>query len=177
MIITETARLILRTWTLEDVDFGLAIWGNKEVVKHIGLDKPLDREGVLETIKKGIDHQMRNGYQHWAVMQKDTNEIIGACGFNEFHQVHEHERSIELVFHFMPKAWGQGYATEAAEACLNYAHEFIKSDRIIAGVEEGNIRSIRVLDKLGFQYLGLVYFDDTKTFEPMYEFRLTPQHL
>ena len=176
MIITETERLIIRTWTLDDLPYGMALWGNKEIIKHIGLEKPMTREEVLESIKKGIDHQIKNGYQHWAVILKSSNDIIGACGFNTFHQVKEKEHSIELVFHFMPDAWGNGYATEAAEACLNYAHEHIKTDRIIAGVEGGNIRSIKILDKLGFNYKGLIYFEDSKKFEPMYEFRLTPQH-
>ncbi len=175
MIIAETKRLLLRTWTLDDLSAGMNIWGDKDVIKYLGLERPMTKEEVLDSIKRGIDHQIKYGYQHWAVVSKETGELIGACGFSSFKQYREQEVSIELAFHFVQKAWGYGYASEAAEACLDYAHDNLKIDRIVAGVEEGNIRSIRILNKLGFRYLGLVYFDDTKTFEPMYEFRMTPK--
>jgi len=175
MIILETDRLILRTWELTDEDAGFAIWGDKEVVKYIPTAEVLAREQVVASIKRGIDHQIKYGYQHWAVVLKENQRLIGACGFNHLDDESENGLSradaitIELSFHFQRSFWGNGYASEAAEACIAYAKEKLDVKRIVAGVNRQNVRSVRILEKLDFNYMGLVYFDDTKTFEPMFE--------
>jgi len=175
MVILETERLVLRTWELTDVDAGYAIWGDKEVVKYLPSAKVLTREEVVESIKRGIDHQIKYGYQHWAVILKESNQLIGACGFNHFDDVHVDDEAIaspetvEMSFHFQRPYWGNGFASEAAEACIHYAEANFTARRIVAGVNEQNVRSVRILEKLYFTYLGLVYFEDSHAFEPMFE--------
>ncbi|MDN5300198.1 MAG: [ribosomal protein S5]-alanine N-acetyltransferase [Clostridiales bacterium] len=172
MIILETERLILRTWELTDVDAGYAIWGDREVMKFLPSVKVMTRDEVVTSIKKGIDHQIKYGYQHWAVILKENDQLIGACGFNRFDDANESSavsETIEMSFHFQRPYWGNGFASEAAAACVAYAEENFSAKRIVAGVDEQNVRSVRILEKLYFTYLGLVYFEDSHTFEPMFE--------
>lgn len=177
MVILETDRLILRTWELTDVDEGFAIWGDKEVMRYIPDATILTKDQVLDSIKRGIDHQMKYGYQHWAVILKSEQKLIGSCGFNHFDNPtekdhHESFQTIEMAFHFQKNYWGNGYASEAAEACVAYAIEHFTADRIVGGVNKQNVRSVRILEKLHFTYLGLMYFEDSQSFEPMFERRL-----
>ena len=174
MIILETERLILRTWELTDVEEGYAIWGDKEVMRYFPDATILNREQVLDSIKRGIDHQMKYGYQHWAVILKAENKLIGACGFNHFEDRSDNgyenlPETIEMAFHFQKNYWGNGYASEAAEACVDYALDNFSVKRIVAGVNKQNVRSVRILEKLNFIYLGLMYFEDNQSFEPMFE--------
>lgn len=174
MIIIETERLILRTWELTDIEAGYSIWGDKEVLKFIPTATVLTKEQVEASIRRGIDHQMRFGYQHWAVTLKESGKLIGACGFNHYvsgeeENPEEKGTTIELSFHFQRSYWGNGYASEATEACIAYAKENFEAKRIIAGVNRQNVRSVRILEKFGFRYIGLVYFEDSELFEPMFE--------
>lgn len=173
MIIIETERLILRTWDIEDVASGLAIWGDKEVMASVLEAKVLSDLEIKEKIKRGIDHQMRYGYQHWAVVLKSTGQVIGDCGFNTYYDdesLKTGTRMIELSFHLAKSFWGKGYATESAKACIDYAGEKDLADVVIAGVNKDNIRSTKILEKLGFEYKGLVYFEALDSFEPMFEY-------
>lgn len=165
MVIANTPRLILRTWAIEDVKNGFEIWGDSSVMKYVDSGIALTLEQVKKTIEAGIRHQEKFGYQHWAVVEKASSKIIGACGFNSTEYVGE----IELVFHFVPSIWDQGYATEAAKVCVEFAFDQIKPIKIIAGCHPENEASKKVLLKSGFSFVGSKWFDDTKREEPCFE--------
>ena len=61
---------------------------------------------------------------------------------------------LELAYHLARPFWGQGYATEAARACLAYARDVLMATRITAGVHPDNPGSRRVLEKMGFHRVG-----------------------
>lgn len=163
--ILETDRLLLRVWAIEDIDTGISIWGDSDVMKYIDSGRTLNREEVENSLKAGILHQQKYGFQHWAVIQKEENKIIGCCGFN----CTEEENVLELVFHFAKKYWGNGYATEAAKACLEYGFKKLKTNKIIAGAHPENKASQNVLEKIGFTHKGMQWFEDTQQEEPVYE--------
>ena len=66
---------------------------------------------------------------------------------------------IDLGYRFMKKFWGQGYATEAAFACLHYGFDILDLKQIIGRALPGNLASISVLEKCGMSYLGEEYVD------------------
>jgi [ribosomal protein S5]-alanine N-acetyltransferase len=165
MEILRTARLTLRTWTLDDLDAGFVIWGDPEVMRYIDSGEPESWEEVRASISAGIHHQEKYGHQHWAVIENKSEKLIGACGFNRT----EDQGAIELVFHFAKEFWGKGYATEAAKACVAYAAEILKPKKIIAGCHANNDASKKVLMKVGFDFVGNRWFDDTKQEEPCFE--------
>jgi ribosomal-protein-alanine N-acetyltransferase len=163
--ILSTDRLSLRTWTEADLNAGYAIWGDAEVMRFIGSGEPNALEEIRASIQTGIRHQQKYGHQHWAVVEKFSGKIIGACGFNRT----ENDGEIELVFHFENDSWGKGFATEAVKGCIEFASRTLKPTKIVASCHPDNIASKRVLQKEGFTYRGDRWFEDTSTEEPCFE--------
>ncbi len=142
----ETERLILRTWESDDAADALAIWGDVEVMRYVG--QPLGHlDAARRTLERAAAAQELHGVSLWAVLEKVSGEIVGACGFHFEAEGPE----FELAYHFKPGHWGRGFATEAAGACVLYASETLRATKIIASVKTGNAASLRVLEKLGFK--------------------------
>ena len=171
--ILRTSRLVLRTWTIEDSALGFEIWGDPNVMKYVDSGEPQNIEQVQRSIEARIKHQEKFGYQHWAVVEIESNCIIGACGFNST----ENPDEVEMVFHFNKKSWGKGFASEAAEACLDFIFSNFNINKVIAGCHPDNQASIKVLTKLGFSFIGNKWFADTKREEPCFELARSRNHL
>lgn len=170
MEILRTARLALRTWTEDDLAAGFSIWGDAQVMKFIDNGEPQTLEEVRSSLRSGIRHQQKYGFQHWAVVELASEKVIGACGFNRT----EHDGELELVFHFARAAWGKGIATEAAVGCIEYAKRVLQPKKIVAGCHPDNAASQRVLSKVGFSFIGNRWFEDTQREEPCFELIVEP---
>jgi len=145
-IILETERLLLRTWQSDDAADAFAIWGDRDVMRYVG--QPLgDLRAAQRTLERAAAAQDLHGASLWAVVEKVSGEIVGACGFHFEAEGPE----FELAYHFKPGHWGRGFATEAAQACVLYASETLHATKVIAGVKTGNVASLRVLEKVGFK--------------------------
>lgn len=165
MEILSTTRLTLRTWNLNDVPRAHSIWGDPEVMKYVDGGKPLSAEDIKRAIEAGIRHQTAFGFQHWAVIDNQSQNLVGSCGFNKSEGLNQ----IEMVFHFSKPSWGRGFATEAAKGCIDFALAKIHPNKIIAGCHPENKASMRVLEKVGFQFVGNKWFEDTQREEPYFE--------
>jgi ribosomal-protein-alanine N-acetyltransferase len=160
----ETERLLLRTLRLEDINEVMKFWGNEEVMEYCY------GAGSRERVENSISHYAQNhekrGYSVYLVIIKETGETIGACGYNPTKNADE----IELIYHYKKESWGKGYATEAAKACIKYASENCKNiSKITASVDPRHDASMKILEKLGFNYSHSEYCDITKQIEPYYE--------
>ena len=154
--ILETERLILRSWTMSDAPKLFEICNDAEVMKHIGTRKPFENiEQANEFLRWAKNYERENGFCRWAVVEKSSGEIIGSCGFARPHATKE----IELGYLFARKSWGNGFATEAAEACLLHGFENFKFREIIAITDLENAASHRVLEKIGFAQMGIEKID------------------
>ena len=100
-----------------------------------------------------VDGQAKNGFSLWAVELLDTREMIGVCGVVH---VDGTGPDVELVYEFQRSAWGQGYATEAARACLDAALGPLGLRRVIALAYPENAQSIRIMQKLGMRDQGTI---------------------
>jgi RimJ/RimL family protein N-acetyltransferase len=148
--ILETERLILRAWSPADAEAGFQIWSDAEVMRYVGTGQPnADLEQTRGWLGRMIAHQAKHGCCYWAVVEKETGELIGSCGM-----AHRLEGGAELDFGYTlaRSRWGRGYATEAAAACLRYAFENLRLKELAASVDSRNIASRRVLEKVGFVY-------------------------
>lgn len=163
LIITETARLFLRTLKKDDIDDLMIIWGDEDVMIHCG--GAGNREWEIKALEFYINLHMEKGYSPYAVILKENNELIGVCGFNPPHG----DGHLELMYHFAKRYWGKGYATEAAKACINYAKVNLNIDIIAALIDKNNGESENVLRKLGFKYKGNEWHSISKKEEPCYE--------
>jgi len=162
VIIAETHRLILRTLNESDLDALMSVWGDQEVMRYSGGAGTREREE--NALKFYITLYKENGYSPYAVIEKKNQGFLGVCGFNPPSENGE----IELVYHFAKKHWGMGYATEAAEACIDYAKNHFLTDKIAAFIDPENIGSENVLKKLGFEYKGAKFHQGSQKIEPYF---------
>lgn len=85
---------------------------------------------------------------YWAIALKQSNEIIGTCGFNYW--IKEHNRA-EISYDLSPSFWGKGIMTKALTQIVQLAVDEMKINRIQATVAVDNFRSIKILEKLNFK--------------------------
>lgn len=170
-VLAETPRLYLRTWTLEDVPAGLRIWGDPEVMRFVDGGRPEDEAEVRASIAAGIRHQQAHGCQHWAVVEKASDQLIGCAGFHLF----EGGPDLELVVHFAREWWGRGLAQEACRAAIQLAWERLRAPRLVCGVHPDNHPSRRLVEALGFTQVGVHQFEDGDEPEPFFELRPPPR--
>ncbi|MEH1926401.1 GNAT family N-acetyltransferase [Nostoc sp.] len=147
-MILETQRLFLREMTLSDLDALLLVLGDAESMRYY--PKPFDSEMV----EKWIDRQRRNYAQHglglWAMVLKATGEVIGDCGL-VWQEVEGHQE-LEIGYHVRRDQQMQGYATEAASTCQEYAFNVLDTARrVISLIRPENIPSRRVAEKNGLK--------------------------
>jgi ribosomal-protein-alanine N-acetyltransferase len=90
---------------------------------------------------------------HWVIVKKDTDEMIGECGFEYWFRFHNR---LELAYHMHPEYWGQGIATKALATIFRYAYEQMEVNRIEGFTILDNPASHRVLEKLGFAHEGVL---------------------
>lgn len=154
--ILETERLILRTWTYKDADAMFEICREPEVMFHIGDRKPYESvEKAKEFLNWAVRYQKENGFCRWAVIEKSSGKIIGSCGF-----ARREMEEVELGYLFAREKWGNGFATEAARACLKYGFENLGFTKIIALTDVDHTKSQNVLEKIGFTPREVVKTDD-----------------
>lgn len=154
--ILETTRLILRTWTLADAESLFEICRDDEVMKYIGTGKGYKNlQEAEDFLDWATAYQTENGFCRWAVVEKLSGEIIGSCGFARPHGTTE----IELGYLLARKHWGRGFATEAANECLQFGFNKLDFREIIALTDLENTASQKVLEKIGFVKRGVEIYN------------------
>ena len=108
---------------------------------------PFDRPAVERWIQRALASYAEHGCGLYAVLLLETGEFLGDCGFL-FQEV-EGVPELELAYHLGRRYWNQGYATEAARACRDYAFETLGRQRLISLILPVNLASRRVAEKVG----------------------------
>ena len=145
--ILETPRLVLRRPVLEDLDDLWALYCDPEITRYIP-DAPKTYQEAREELE-----WHRNGHPHnpnlglWATIHKDTGKFIGRCGLLPW--TIEDQQEIEVAYTIARAFWGQGLASEAASAILQYAFNTLKLLRLVCLIDPDNIASQRIAEKIG----------------------------
>lgn len=142
---TETERLLIRKFNMEDLQAVYEYTSDANVMKYIP-------EGVFteEMAKDFIEQNLREEAEKFAVILKGENTLIGHIFFGKYFGDHTYE----IGWVFNPKFYNKGYATEAAKAMLQYAFEEKKLHRVIATCQPQNPPSYRVMEKIGMRREG-----------------------
>src|SRR5262245_6929582 len=106
------------------------------------------REWSEQRIRDSVALFGRRGVGLWLAYEKKRGEVVGFCGFLELPSLHPDP---QLVYALFERFTGIGYATEMAVASIAEAHRHPGFSTIVAGVDEVNVASVRVLEKLGFR--------------------------
>lgn len=149
-MILETKRLYLREMTQEDfpslckyLQDAEAMYAYEHAFSDAEVQEWLDRQ-----IKRYCDF----GFGAWAVILKETDEMIGQCGLTM--QDIDDKQVPEIGYLLMRSQWHKGYATEAAIACKEYAFDVLNKNEVYSIIRDTNIASQNVAKRNGMTVCG-----------------------
>ena len=144
----ETKRLRLREYTWEDFDALSDILCDAETMKYY--PAPYDEDGVRRWIRWSLDNYETFGFGLWAMERKDTGEFLGDCGLTL--QIIDRKIRPEVGYHVRRDRWGQGFATEAARACRDWAFTHTPFGTLYSYMNAENAASRAVAEKNGMTF-------------------------
>lgn len=145
----KTANLNLRAFSEKDTDDLHHILMGDHVLQYFPNGSPPSREQVSKMILNLLKHWDEHGYGLWAVESRPTGELMGRSGLQYLTDTNE----VEVDFILGTQFWGQGFATEAGQASLQYGFENLELDMMVGIVHTDNVASQRVLEKIGMQFM------------------------
>lgn len=161
MHILDTARLRLRTLTLDDAAIYLQVLNTPLFINWIG-DRQIRTEAqAREALAVGpLTMQSMRGFSLYLVERKDDGAAIGMCGLIKRETLHD----VDLGYAYLPEFAGQGYASEAAAGVLAHARS-LGLKRVVAITSPGNAASDAVLRRVGMRFEKMVKLtaEDTGT--------------
>lgn len=148
-MITETERLYLRELTQDDFDAIKRVLQDDEAMRFY--EGAFTDDEVHVWLDRQIDRYNMHGFGLWAAVLKENDEIIGQCGLTM--QPWKGQEVLEVGYLFEREYWHRGYATEAAEACKEYAFSVLGVDEVCSIIRDSNIASQNVALRNGMMLI------------------------
>jgi len=159
-IVAVTERMLLRRFTMDDVDHLYMLDGDPEVMRFLS-DNRTPREFIRDTFLPGVirTYERFPGFGHWAAIDKRTREFVGWFGLRLANDDAQGEP--ELGYRLRRRYWGQGLATEGSRCAIEMAFSMPEVQRVWAQTMAVNVGSRRVMEKCGMRYVRTFheYFD------------------
>lgn len=146
-MILETERLYLRRLEQSDYSDLCKMLQDEEVM--YAYEHAFSDEEVQEWLDRQLKRYEEYGFGLWAVILKETGELIGQCGLTI--QECKGKQVLEIGYLFQKDYWHKGYATEAAVACKQYAFETLKAKEVFSIIRDNNIPSQHVAKRNGMK--------------------------
>jgi ribosomal-protein-alanine N-acetyltransferase len=146
----QTDRLVLRPIGTDDADALHRISNEPAVRRYLWDDETVQMATIRGLISQSSRMFSEEGIGLFGVRRRDSENLIGFCGFTRLEGMEEPELAYELT----RGTWGEGLATEMSRVCLRYAFEEASLERVIAGADPENVASQRVMEKLGMSSVG-----------------------
>lgn len=163
-IVFETPRLLLRQFATTDAHLIYRLNSNTKVLTYLHEPVLHSLDNAAAIIENIILPQYANQLGRWAIIEKANNEFLGWCGLKSRPELGE----IDIGYRLLEEAWGRGVATEAALYSLQYGFNHLQLDSIVGRAHIENTASIRVLEKLGMQFVRQEMVDDC----PVYTYHI-----
>ncbi|MBP1563259.1 MAG: GNAT family N-acetyltransferase [Oscillospiraceae bacterium] len=144
-MILETKRLLLRE--MKGDDFGALCRIMQDEQTMYAYEGAFGEQEVQDWLDRQLSRYRENGFGLWAVVLKETGEMIGQCGLTI--QPWKNEKVLEIGYLFQRAFWHNGYASEAAIACKKYAFEVLKANEVCSIIRDTNIPSQKVAERNG----------------------------
>lgn len=145
-IVATTERLELRKFSLQDAPGFFEMNNDLEVIRYTG-DRAFHDLAETEAFILNYDQYDKYGYGRWALYEKVTRAYVGFCGL----KYSDEKKETDIGFRLIRKYWNLGLGTEAARAALKIGFLDCKLEKIVGRAMQGNLASIRVLEKMGMQ--------------------------
>lgn len=156
-VFLETERLLLRRFTMDDVDSVAALDADPEVMRYISGGVATPREEIeTDYLPAWLSYYERfEGFGFWAAHEKSSGDFIGWFHFRSppNHEVDD----VELGYRLVRSAWNKGYATEVSRALIAKGFTELGVRRVFAYTMVVNGASRRVMEKAGLKFQRVVH--------------------
>ena len=152
-VFLETERLVLRRFTVEDVDLLVELDSDPEVMQFITGGRATPRQEVeAEILPAYLDYYERDErFGFWAAIERSSGDFVGWFHFRPGSE--DEPDQVELGYRLRRSAWGKGYATEGSCALIEKGFVDLGVERVYATTMVVNVASRRVLEKSGLRYV------------------------
>jgi RimJ/RimL family protein N-acetyltransferase len=160
LTVIETDRLVLRRLATDDAEFINELLNQPSFLRYIGDKEVRNSADAVRYIQTGpIASYERFGFGLYLVELKETGASIGICGLLKRDSLPD----VDVGFAFLPSYWSQGYAFESASAVMTYGREVLGLRRIVAITSLDNDASIRLLERIGLRFEGLIKLSEDQS--------------
>jgi RimJ/RimL family protein N-acetyltransferase len=146
----RTERTLLRPWRADDRPFFAELNADPEVMRHF--PATLDREQSDAVASRIMDHITKHGFGFWALEIPGVMPFAGFVGLAHVPFDAPFTPAVEIGWRLVRAAWGRGYASEAARACVHFAFDDLRLAEIVALTVPANTRSRAVMERIGMQH-------------------------
>jgi RimJ/RimL family protein N-acetyltransferase len=149
-VFLTTDRLVLRRFTLDDVEDVLALDSDPLVRRFVEDGEPVTRESTVEMIEHWLTYHERSElFGFWAAIERSTGRFLGWFHFRPGEGHGDDEP--ELGYRLIASAWGRGFATEGSIALIDRGFSTGRIRRVLAETMAVNVGSRRVMEKIGMR--------------------------
>ncbi len=152
-MILKTERLNLRPLEAEDAAAIHLMMSDAEVMAFWDSEVIDDPALTLDIVERHLDEAGRDEARYWTMQLAADGGFLGLCDLSEIDR--RHSRA-DVGFMVARRYWGGGYTFEAMHAVIGHAAQGLRLKRLQARTHLGNVRSMRLLDRLGFKREGLL---------------------
>ncbi len=152
LIDIQTPRLLLRQWRESDFEPFIRLNADPVVMEYF--ESVRTPEESLAQIARIMTNIVKYGYGFFAVERKDTGQFIGFTGLTNAPFESWFTPCIEIGWRLSKEHWGQGFASEAAAACLEFGFDKLDAGQIYSFTSIHNSRSEQVMSRIGMQRVG-----------------------
>lgn len=167
-MVLETERLILREMDHDDYDTLYAVLADSDIMEHY--PHTFDEARVRSWIARNIERYQTDGFGLWAVVLKETGEMIGDCGITM--QLIHGTMQPEVGYHIRADQQRKGYASEAAAGCIRWAFANHDFPAVYSYMKYTNIPSQRTAMKNGMKLIE-EYEDPDNTYTRVFAIQRT----
>jgi RimJ/RimL family protein N-acetyltransferase len=149
--VLTTDRLVLRPVTPADHVVLLAHWRVPEVRRFLFDGTIVSAADVIRVIEASAASFAAAGYGLWLIRETGGRDLVGTAGLRPLEDL-----GLEVIYSLAADAQGSGYATEAARAVVQYALGPLGLPAVLAEIDEGNVASAAVAERLGMTAFEVV---------------------
>jgi ribosomal-protein-alanine N-acetyltransferase len=152
-MILKTERLNLRPLEAEDAAAIHLMMSDAEVMAFWDSEVIDDPALTIDIVERQLGEAARDEARYWTMQLAADGGFLGLCDLSEIDR--RHSRA-DVGFMVARRYWGGGYTFEAMHAVIGHAAQGLRLKRLQARTHLGNVRSMRLLDRLGFKREGLL---------------------
>jgi len=148
----NTERLLLRRWREADIEPFAAMCSDPEVMRYVGSGATRPSAKAQASIQAYEREWDQKGFGLFAVERLEDGRFLGFTGLTVPSFLPEVMPTVEIGWRFASQTWGNGYASEAAQAALNFGLQTLGLPAIVAIYQTENRASERIMEKLGMRF-------------------------